>query len=187
VNQAIHHSSNAEEVGNDSYGWYYNSGLDHSASWTDVGQLYNIITDYHAWNKGPEGCLTDRNDAMPGDLVQFEWFEDLNGDGIDDDIIWDHSVIIVIKGSGGSGYQYWVSGHTDNIDAYPLESITYASRRFLHIERIDGYANLHIPMVLNQNSGSLKSTTPDPYPAPMETGGFLQLQATPSPYPAPGH
>ena len=181
INQAIHHGSNAEEVGSGTLGWYYNyynSYLDndYSASWTDVNFLYDFITDYSVWAKGPEGCDTDQNNALPGDLVQFE----LQGN-----TVWDHTVIIVVRGIGGSGYQYWVSGHSDEIDAYPLDSIVYQSRRFVRIERIDGYANLHIPLILNQYTGSLKSTSPNPYPGPMETGGLMQSQATPNPYPAP--
>jgi hypothetical protein len=42
VNQAIHHGSNAEEVGSGTYGWYYNDNIDHSASWTDVQFIYDF-------------------------------------------------------------------------------------------------------------------------------------------------
>lgn len=59
VNQAIHHGSNAEEVGSNTYGWYYNyyhdyQHYDYSASWTNVTFLFEFITEYLVWDKGPE-------------------------------------------------------------------------------------------------------------------------------------
>ena len=58
VNQAIHHGSNAEEVGSNTSGWYYNyynnyEDNDYSASWTDVEKLYEFISQYNVWNMGP--------------------------------------------------------------------------------------------------------------------------------------
>ena len=79
VNQAIYHGSNGEKVGSNTYGWYYNYynnvyDNDYSASWTHVQFLYDFITQYLVWNKGPEGCEINNNyDALEGDLVQFEW------------------------------------------------------------------------------------------------------------------
>lgn len=180
VNQAIHHGSNAEEVGSNTYGWYYNTyiGNDYSASWVHVQYLYDFITQYNVWDKGPEGCETDQYNALPGDLVQFEWRDDQDTD-------WDHSVIIVQRGIGGYGYLYWVAGHSDDIDNYPLDSIIYQSRRFVGIDRIDGYFKVYIPLARKDSSGYLQNVMTDPYPAPMEPGGTEQPQAYPDPYLAP--
>jgi hypothetical protein len=183
VNQSIHHGSYAEEVGSNTYGWYYNyynnyQDNDYSASWTDVGKLYEFITQYYVWDKGPEGCETDQYNALPGDLVQFEWRDDPGP-------AWDHSVIIVQKESGGYGYHYWVAGHSDDIDNYPLEFIIYQSRRFVRIDRIDGYFKVYIPLAIKDSSGYLQNVVTTPYPAPMESGGYVQPQAYPPPYPAP--
>ncbi|MCC7130777.1 MAG: hypothetical protein B6D39_06155 [Anaerolineae bacterium UTCFX2] len=183
VNQAIHHGSNAEEVGSNTFGWYYNYynnylDNDYSASWTDVGKLYEFISQYYVWDKGPEGCETDQYNALPGDLVQFEWQDDPGP-------AWDHSVIIVLRGSGEYGYLYWVAGHSDDIDDYPLDSIIYQSRRFVSIDRIDGYFKVYIPVAIKDSSGYLQDVETNPYPAPMESGGYDQPQAYPAPYPAP--
>lgn len=196
VNQAIHEGSQAELVFGGihdfgSLGWYYYSASDYSNSWTHVQSLYDFITQYWVWPRpgiddpegpgGPEGCETDEYNALPGDLVQFEWFEDENHDGIDDDTLWDHNVIIVLRGSGGSGYKYWVSGHSDDIDSYPLDDIEYQDRRFIRIERIDGYAKVYLPLVLNAPSGYLQNIVTNPYPAPME----INEPSLFFPYPAP--
>lgn len=137
-------------MGSNTYGWYYNyynnyQDNDNSASWTDIGKLYEFITQYYVWDKGPEGCETDQYNALPGDLVQFEWLDDPGP-------AWDHSVIIVQKGSGGYGYLYWVAGHSDDIDNYPLDSIINQSRRFVGIDRIDGYFKVYIPLAIRVSS-----------------------------------
>ena len=140
VNQAIHHGSNAEEVGSNTYGWYYNyynnyQDNDYSASWTDVGKLYEFITQYYVWDKGPEGCEVSKSNADRGDLVQFEWRDDPTP-------AWDHSMIIVREEIMYGESFFYVAGHSDDIDDYPLDSIIYQSRRFVRIDRIDGYFNL---------------------------------------------
>jgi hypothetical protein len=183
VNQAIHHGSNAEEVGSNTFGWYYNyynsyNDNDYSASWTDVIKLYEFITQYYVWDKGPEGCEVDQYNALPGDLVQFEWQND-------EDPEWDHTVIIVQQGSGGYGNLYWVAGHTDDMDNYPLNSIIYQNRRFLRIDRIDGYYKLYIPLIIRDLAGDLQHNITDPYPAPLEDGPYSKPQPYPAPLPNP--
>ncbi len=182
VSQTIHLGSNAEEVGSNTYGWYYNyyntyQDNDYSASWTDVGKLYEFITQYYVWDKGPEGCEIDQYNALPGDLVQFEWRSDTNPE-------WDHSVIIVQKGSGGYDYSYWVAGHSNDVDNYPLDNYLYDSRRFIRIDRIDGSNKVFLSVALKSLSGSLQNSVNNPYPAPMEFDGSTQPKKD-RPYPAP--
>lgn len=181
VNQAIHHGSNAEEVGSNTYGWYYNNNQDYSASWTDVQFLYDFITQYYVWGKGPEGCNIDKFYALKGDLVQFEWFEDEDHNGIDDNTAWDHTVIIVNKWFYAEEPFFEVAGHSDDVDNYPLENFTYASRRFVRIERIDGYYNLYIPVIVKDASGYSQRVFVEPYPAPMEMGEPAWQPAYPAP------
>ena len=114
---------------------------------------------------------------MEGDLVQFEWKDD-------NDTEWDHTVIIVRKETppgAPDNPSFYVAGHSDDIDNYPLSSFIYQSRRFIRIERIDGYGKVYIPLGFNNSSGYPSNTLTDPYPAPMENE---EEPITISPYPA---
>lgn len=190
ISQAIHHGSNAEEVGSNTYGWYYNyynsyDDNDYSASWADVQFSYDFITQYYVWDKGPEGCAIN-NDyaAVEGDLVQFEW---------DDDTIWDHAMIIVERQEDPyDPYNptFYIAGHSDDVDDYPLNSIIYKSRRFIRIDRIDGYDNVYLSLVIQNGSVNTinqpQPLYPNPYPAPKI--GEEEPRSTPKaidPYPAP--
>jgi Putative amidase domain len=192
VNQAIHHGSNAEEVGSNTFGWYYNYyedylHNDYSASWTDVQFLYDFITQYYVWDKGPEGCSVGKNSATIGDLVQYNWMVDENGNYDPDDEVWDHGAIIVMVEQlpGGEMYPY-VAAHSSDLDNYPYREYIYTFPhmipRFIHIERIDGYAKSFLPLMLKNLVGSLQFTPTNPYPGPTDSGGFVQPQAA---YPAP--
>lgn len=70
------------------YGWYYNSESDYAAAWTHVYWFHDFVTPpgYLLWDSGPEGCEVLKDDALWGDVIQYDW-ED-NGE-------WDHGVIIV--------------------------------------------------------------------------------------------
>lgn len=184
VSQALHHGSNAEEVGSNTYGWYYNyyknyNDYDYSASWTDVQFSYDFITQYYVWDKGPEGCEINNDYAvLKGDLVQFEW----NGD-----TTWDHAMIIVERQDDPyDPYNptFYVSGHSTDVDNYPLNSIVYASKRFIHIERIDGYAKIYLPSVHQENNirTLMQPTHPSPYPEPIninEQSGAIEPYSAP--------
>jgi hypothetical protein len=186
INQAIHHGSNAEEVGSDTYGWYYNyyntyEDNDYSASWSDVQFQYDFITQYYYWDKGPEGCVINYDyAAFIGDIVQFEW----HGDSI-----WDHGAIIVRKEtSPDDPYHpyFWISQHSDDLDDHPLNSVIYQDIRFIRIERIDGYAKVYLSLIMNSGGGTTANQpqpiTQDSYPASMDEGEIPEII---SPYPAP--
>jgi len=179
ISQAIHHGSNAEEVGSGTYGWYYNSSSDYSPAWTHVQSMFDFITQYLVWGEGPEGCNlgNEKYNAEKGDVVQFEWRNDATPE-------WDHGVIIVRKENYAGEPFFFVAGHTDDLDNYALDNFAYESRRFIHIERIDGYVKLFIPIVIKANMGGLLALPTNPYPGSMDIGGSTQLQAYP-PYPAP--
>lgn len=202
VNQAIHEGSNAEMVfggihGFGSLGWYVYSDSDYTKAWTGVDFIHEFITEHWVWPRpgiddpdgpgGPEGCMVAEYQAREGDLIQFEWFEDVNNDGIDDDKddpIWDHSVIIVKTKDYGYEVWHWVAGHSDDVDNYPLDYFDYNDIRFIHIDRIDGYFKLYIPLVIKDTGyegEQMQTPLMEPYPAPIESSGSL----APSPYPPP--
>lgn len=187
INQAIHHGSNAEEVGSNTYGWYYHyynsyQDNDYSASWTDVQFSYDFITQYYVWDKGPEGCeINNDYAALEGDLVQFERVGDTEE--------WDHAMIIVERQEDPyDPYDptFYVAGHSEDLDNYPLNSVTYRDIRFIRIERIDGYAKVYLPLAIKNSGGRTSNqpqpTYPNPYPAPMEK---IDEPETIAPYPAP--
>jgi hypothetical protein len=141
VNQAIHEGGNAPMVGYDTYGWYYIDDLDHSASWTNVGKLFEIITDYDEWLLGPEGCeMLDERYVEEGDVIQYDW------QGVGGELDWDHSVIIVqTEELSPHITDHWIASHGVGPEEdklfYPYMSYVIPHEdmilRFIHIERID--------------------------------------------------
>jgi hypothetical protein len=194
VNQAIHHGSNAEEIGSGTFGWYYNSGTDYSASWSEVNFLFDFITQPYFNARGPEGCqYYYATQTEAGDLVQFEWGPDNDTNG---DALWDHTAIIVSKytppNDPGNPYIY-IAQHSDNLDNHPLNVVIYQSIRFLHIERIDGYIRNFLPIIIKSdqdnyywNAGptpAILGSYGNAYPAPATVP--YRLTNEQSPYPAP--
>jgi hypothetical protein len=165
-------------VGSNTYGWYYNNVNDRAAAWTDVTAIHDFITQYWVWPAGPEGCDVAQYQAYEGDLIQYDWTNDS---------AWDHSVIIVRSEDYGYHNRYhWVAAHTDDVDNYPFTSYLYDNPnmvyRFVHIERIDGYAMVYLPVIIKNGSGTANQVIiPNPYPAPMENSTPL----LPLSYPAP--
>lgn len=194
VSQAIHEGGNGLMVfggdhGTGTPGWYYLSVNDRATAWTDVGGLYGFITDESYYLKaGPQGYEATADSANKSDIIQFKW----NGN----DNIWDHSVIIVDSWYSGRMY-HLVSAHSQDIDNYPLDSILYYQRRFIHITGIEGHA-IYIPLVIkssgtytNQTNAYLapmdKDTTVPvpPYPASNEGNNEKEQNTNFFPYPAP--
>lgn len=152
------------------YGWYYYNVNDRAAAWTEVYRFHDFLVDeVYIWDVGPEGCELPLKQAQVGDVIQYDW----DGDGD-----WDHSVIIVLKGTGGQEPQYWVAGHSPDVDYYPYETENYGDIRFIHIERIDGFA-AYLPIVICEDCGMMDQID-DPYPPPLDNG-----DTEPAPYPAP--
>ncbi len=175
ISQAIHEGSTAAMVGSNTFGWYYNNMDDRAAAWTNVTAMYNFITQYLVWPAGPEGCDVAQYQAYEGDLIQYDW----TNDGI-----WDHGVIIVHSEDYGSQNRYhWVAAHTDDVDNYPFTSYIYNHPnmvyRFVHIERIDGFAMNYLPITIKgENQTKAQPPDSDPYPAPVQ-------KSTPFPVPYP--
>jgi hypothetical protein len=176
ISQAILEGSNATMAfggahGPGQSGWYYYSPSDYASAWTGVEFLHRFITNpanYNSWSSGPEGCDVQQYLAYPGDLIQYDW----QPDGI-----WDHSVIIVSETQTGPSQWYdYVAGHTPDVDNYPYTNFSYNHpnmvERYIHIDRIDGYVLLELPLIMN-NFGQTQSLIQIPiqnaYPAPGPT------------------
>jgi len=182
TSQALHEGGTAQMIGSGTLGWYFNSVNDYSPAWTGVSYLYDFITQYWVWPAGPEGCVVSKDNAQPGDLIQYEW------EGGEE---WDHGVIIVESIDMGYGDMYHlVAGHTPDVDDYPYYYFHYGDPskiyRYIRVERIDGYFMVYLPLVL-KNSGGRTSSQPqlpyqNPYPAPIEN---IEEPVPISPYPAP--
>lgn len=166
-----------------SLGWYFYSSSDYANAWTEVQALFELITQYWVWPRpgiddpegpgGPEGCPKAQYEVYEGDLIQYDWTNDGS---------WDHGVIIVRSEDYGQNNRYhYVASHTPDVDNYPFTTFDYPNKiyRFVHIERIDGYAKIYVPSIIGGGSGG-EDQIISPYPAPVENGG-----SQPLPYPEP--
>ena len=102
------------------FGWYYISSEDRTASWTGVEFFYNFITQDEG--VGPYASETDAGGLDIGDVIQLGQTE---GD-------FYHSLIV----TGFSGGQYLVSAHSQDSLNRPLDTYTYERIRFLRIEGV---------------------------------------------------
>lgn len=100
-------------------GWYYNSSISRSPSWTGVPYLYNFLVN----NKsvGPYAVETEMKDAQPGDIVQFG-----NSKG------FYHSPVIVSTEGG----LILVAAHSYDAYMRRLDSYEFERVRFLHIQGV---------------------------------------------------
>ena len=104
-------------------GWYYNSPLDRTASWSGVEYLYNFLTK----NKGigPRAIVAKMEDLEIGDIIQLEFLDNR----------FSHSLIIVDK-KGDSLEDIYVSTHTEDAYYRKVSTYTFSDIRFLHITDI---------------------------------------------------
>ena len=101
-------------------GWYYNSSLDRTASWSGVEFLYNFLTS----NKGigPRAINTDIENLRVGDIIQLKFLEDR----------FSHSLIIVDK-KGNTLDDIYIGTHTEDAYYRKLSTYNFNDIRFLHI------------------------------------------------------
>lgn len=102
------------------YGWYYYSSDNRTASWTGVSYLYNFLVGNKG--EGPFAKLSDRQNVLPGDLVQL---------GTAGGHFY-HSPVIVAADEN----EIYVAAHTDDAYMRPLSSYIYDQARFLHIQGV---------------------------------------------------
>lgn len=99
------------------YGWFYVNLNRRTPSWTGVQYLYNFLMGNSG--QGPYGKLIDKNDLLPGDLVQLG-----NGEGV-----YYHSPVVVANHGG----LIMVAAHTYDVFYYPLSLYNYAELRCIRI------------------------------------------------------
>ena len=107
-------------------GWYYNSSLDRTASWSGVEFLYDFLIK----NKGigPRGEKTDINNLEVGDIVQLKFLEER----------YSHSLVIVDK-TGNTLEDIYIATHTEDACYRKVSTYSFKDIRFIHIKDIGIY------------------------------------------------
>ena len=109
------------------FGWYYISPDERTASWTGVEFFYNFITDYFEGigeGTGPFAREVNAGGLLPGDVIQLG-----RGDGD-----FYHTLLV----SGVTRRGYLVAAHSDDALDRPLSTYNYRRIRYLHIEGCRG-------------------------------------------------
>ncbi len=107
------------------YGWYYISSADRTASWSGVEFFYEFLTENAG--QGPFARTVGREEAEIGDIIQFG-----NSEG------FYHTVIITRI----NGDEILIAAHSNDALDRNLNTYEYDDIRFLHIEGI----RLEIPI-----------------------------------------
>ena len=107
-------------------GWYYNSSLDRTASWSGVEFLFNFLIK----NKGvgPKGIKTGIKEIEVGDIIQIKFSENR----------FSHSLIIIDK-KGNSLEDIYIATHTEDAYYRKLSTYIFQNIRFIHIVDIGLY------------------------------------------------
>ncbi len=101
------------------FGWYYISTADRTASWTGVEFLYQFLIGNES--VGPYAREVSEREALPGDIIQLGT---RNGDFYHTPVITAVSPAIL------------VAAHSYDALDRPLTSYHFARIRFLHIEGV---------------------------------------------------
>lgn len=104
------------------FGWYYLTADNRTPSWTGVPYFYQFLTRKEQ-SPGPVAIETTLDNCEPGDFVQ------LNFSGA----AYQHTPIIVQKGSPATLWNTLVAAHTYDTDNYSLGNYNVKEMRFLHI------------------------------------------------------
>lgn len=110
------------------YGWYYKSSYDRTASWTGVDFFYKFLVN----NKGagPFAEVVDVKDARPGDVIQLSF--ECGG-------VFNHSPVIVQVGNPVRLDNILVAAHTFDSDYHPVINYSWKDIRVLHIKGVRKY------------------------------------------------
>ena len=106
------------------FGWYYLSADNRTASWTGVTYLYNFLISNEG--PGPYARQTTIDDMLIGDVIQ------LGGE----DGTFHHSLIVTKLDGPPTPATIQVAAHTNDSLCRPLDTYSYADIRFLHIEGV---------------------------------------------------
>lgn len=102
------------------FGWYYITDAQRSASWTGVEFFYNFITQNEG--VGPFGETVEADLAEIGDIIQLA-----NAEGD-----FYHTLVITEIRDG----DIYISAHSEDSFMRPLSSYNYASLRYIHIKGV---------------------------------------------------
>lgn len=102
------------------FGWFYLSASDRTASWTGVEFFYNFLV--HNDGLGPFAVESDRASLQPGDFVQLGR---ANGE-------FYHTPVV----TGFSGDMPLVAAHSNDVLDRPLDTYVYERIRYLHIQGV---------------------------------------------------
>lgn len=106
------------------YGWYYNTSEDRTASWTGVEYLYNFLTQNQG--DGPYGKEVSIQQVMPGDVAQLS-----NEEGV-----FYHTVLITVVPAQPVPANVLVAAQSNDANCRPLDTYPYTGVRFIHIEGV---------------------------------------------------
>jgi hypothetical protein len=137
----------------DTFGWYYLSPAERTASWTGVNFFYNFLTGNRS--VGPYGREVGREELLPGDVIQLG----RNAGG------YYHSLLFLERGEDGD---LFVAAQSDDALDRPLSTYTYDFARFLHVDGVrlsipdtdDCFASLFAGEAILPNDGSLPPVQP---------------------------
>ena len=110
----------------DTFGWYYLSPAERTASWTGVNYFYNFLTGNRS--VGPYGREVGEEELLPGDVIQLG----RNAGG------YYHSLLFLSRDEAGEIY---IAAQSNDALDRPLSSYEYDFARFLHVDGV----RLNIP------------------------------------------
>lgn len=143
------------------FGWYYLSPAERTASWTGVNYFYNFLTGNRS--VGPYGREVTREELEPGDIIQLG--REVGG--------YYHSLLLLSRDETGELY---VAAQSDDALDRPLSSYTYDYARYLHVDGVrldipdtgDCFAALIAGEAILPNAASLPPLRPEQEPLPPE-------------------
>ena len=103
------------------FGWYYLSPAERTASWTGVNYFYNFLTGNRG--PGPYGREVAREELEPGDVIQLG----RNAGG------YYHSLLLLSRGEDGELY---IAAQSNDALDRPLSSYEYDFARYLHVDGV---------------------------------------------------
>jgi hypothetical protein len=135
------------------FGWYYLSPAERTASWTGVNYFYNFLTTNRG--AGPYGREVSREELLPGDVIQLG----RNAGG------YYHSLLLLSRGEDGELY---IAAQSNDALDRPLSSYEYDFARYLHIDGVrinlpdteDCFASLIAGEAILPNEGSTPPVRP---------------------------
>lgn len=137
------------------YGWYYITSEDRTASWTGVNYLFDFLTQNQG--DGPYGSQVGLEEIMPGDVAQFANAEKT----------FYHTVLITQVAQPRSYAGVLVAAHSNDANCRPLDTYPFYSVRFIHIEGVrrcpkETMSEHQVPENAEGDSASQQENTPNP-------------------------